>query len=376
MNIIKALSGGSRSRGPSLDVSGDSLDMIEMDREIKAVTTPAKGSQSPRSSSINVEDILSDCETFISQVNQRVLGKSPSGLLRFRQWGASPGSQETAQSLNETFGALIGKIEDAELKLRDRVVEMSDTKYGLRDHAFQLQGRICSCILHMTGGIDATDGLCEELRDLVEQLSHECSTAKAMALFNEDVIRQKKLELRSRGLPFVGWRRPGEEKDEAAVEGSPSPFNSNPINKGNMHSKMVTLTDKELEMDRDHSAISQRLQSLRDTREKISSKLGELLEIKEARFHSIAEAKAARERILAVLKSNGEKVPDALVTDFDHQSCKDCMLVCDMTVQCAEQYETIAPQAMETSRRLSNVVEIRERVRDIWDSAQQNRPSV
>ena len=67
--------------------------------------------------------------------------------------------------------------------------------------------------------------------------------------------------------------------------------------------------------------------------------------------------------VSALHERNGEAGSSGF---FDHASCHDCAAVASLAYDCAAHYERVSQQTIEVSKRLSNVVEIRERVKDLW----------
>ena len=108
---------------------------------------------------------------------------------------------------------------------------------------------------------------------------------------------------------------------------------------------------------------------LRDVRDKAMARLGVLLEVRETATATSDSSQLARNRICDLLTYHGDLFEDAAAaseTSFDHMLCHDCGSVTNLTYDCAEHYERVSKQTIEVSRRLSMVVEIRERVKDIW----------
>jgi hypothetical protein len=153
--------------------------------------------------SIDIVDILADCESFIKQVknNIREQQTDPSTFGSIKAWRA----KRAAQELTVIYDGLYPKITDAEEKLRKAMLEISEKKYALREQGMHLKERVNSCIIFNGSNAEQLSKSAESIRRILDSLTHEATRVKSMIAFNTELIRQRKAEDFSKGRSFVSW---------------------------------------------------------------------------------------------------------------------------------------------------------------------------
>ena len=342
---------------------------------------------------IPLDELLADCEAFTEQVKREVFGPP-------RRFSLFSSPEAPRGDLTQTYEKLMGKVEDAEKKLRTRVWELTEKKSALRDQALHLKERVDSCINANGGVVAKTEHLSGEFRNVLNRLSNQTAEFKARLAFNESVMKQKKMEDFKHGRTFEGWPRANDEdgvhvsgdkgKDSNGDSSSGSKRSSSDSNNGigtssgatpslaehtlrNLRgeSNMMIISRQELDHDRDHCDLEKTVARLREVRDRTIARLNVLLESREAGSSALNGAQLSRDRICNLLTYHGDLAGDeasSMDTSFDHSLCHDCRAVADITEDCARHYERVSKQTIEVSGRLSMVVEIRERVKDIWES--------
>jgi hypothetical protein len=349
--------------------SGGSRDEVVSDENIEEKEIPSKERESLTMSimstdldvEVNVQDIVADCEAFMKQVREQMNeSRTPSRRFSFFSTDAP------LQDLDAIMTGILQKIEVAEEKLRTRMIEMTEKKAALKDQAAYLKDRVESCILYNRSEMDSMEKQSSIIRKLVNDYSDRCSSLKVMLSFSEDVVKLSQREQRNKsdmeaGRFIPAWRL------NAPLDGS-----------------VVTMTTEELCNDENYAYLDRKLEQMRSMRTKLANRLKDMLESKESLILALSDVSTARRKLCHLLHiDEGQEIGQGNGTDdihssdvkFDHKQCHDCYASSSLTSDCAEHLQRVTADTIEITRRLTMVVEIRERVRDIWEARSSPRSS-
>lgn len=340
-------------------------------------------SEKNSSSVIDVEALLRETENFIRNVKDKASQAHRSRLSMFRR-------ASTAEEMLNVFENVQIKILDVESKLRDAVTEAAEKKSALNDQAQYLSDRLNSCINSNLEYYNKQQEIFGKLKIVINDLSEEGSSLKAMLSFNENILKQKKAQCQKEGADFSSWLDDSngedgndqdnnsnlEHKEESSMEnGKKKTLSQAAVDmlfSGMGSYSFIKMKEEELKKDKQHDDLSQKLQKIRDSREKLVSCLSKILESINETNEDLENSRIHKKALQDVLHGDGYSLMPETETTFNHADCHDCLAVCEMSKVCSEHYSRVASHVAEMTKRLSTVVEIRERVKDIWTAQRED----
>ena len=178
---------------------------------------------------------------------------------------------------------------------------------------------------------------------MVSQFSTFSSYVKEMLNFHSEVLKQKQLENISRGRHVNSWP---------------------PL----IQSRQASYNNIDITPDEDHEMIMTRLDELKQTRQKFADFLSYVLEEKEAFKHNFDNCNKAANRLKEITRYD-EKIEEDHEMSYDHDRCTDCGYQSILATHCCQNINALNEHAKETNDRLHEIVEIREKMRELAEYA-------
>jgi hypothetical protein len=218
-------SGASNGNAPSSssDAASSSLGGDINDKLVKGLVAEADA----------LMERLRASETFKKSEVPTIFNLQP---VRIRNWRIK--RQDLA--LSTSFDALLPKLKDAVEKTTVTCSIIDERAVVLREQALFLTARLRSCVDYNTDYLLKKANVLEEMRQVIDRLSANSASIKAMITFNVEVIRQKLVQSVGQGRSFMSW--------------------------GNRAMLLRPISESELGEDPDHSFLIQKLKLIREVR--------------------------------------------------------------------------------------------------------------
>ncbi len=285
-----------------------------------------------------VDNLLNDCNEFLSQSKSELVIIPFSPFSRVRNWRM----KRRDNKLFEVYDLLIPRIKNSEKSLRQLIGEIVEKKNALRLQGRHLIARLNSCIKFNRDMSEQISIPEEDFRNTIKQLSDQSAIVKSMMSFNQEVLRLKNVESISKGKTFISW--------------------------SSRTAMTKPMSDAELAQDSDHPTLTMYLGSLRELREKCVKHLNHLLEEKEAHMSNHYNCETALQKLAAFLKKDHPgDYSDNIDEIFDHSLCTDCLCCYSLTNECMNHLTALQEQVQCANKRLQDLVEIRENINEIAD---------
>lgn len=178
---------------------------------------------------------------------------------------------------------------------------------------------------------------------MVSQFSTFSSYVKDMLNFHSEILKQKQLENISRGRHVNSWP---------------------PL----IQSRQASYNNIDITPDEDHEIIMTRLDELKQTRQKFAEYLSHLLEEKETFKHNLDNCIKSLNRLKEITR-NDEKIEEIKDMSYDHDRCTDCAYQSTLATHCYQNISALNDHAKETNDRLHEIVELREKMRELAEYA-------
>ena len=279
--------------------------------------------------------------------------------------------------LSAVMEALAPQLTDAERSLRELMVQVMERKETVRRVADECFAQLTACVTFTNKGLAHSEPIVDGLRDLVDAITQETLQLKNMVVFNTDLVKQTRFELRVQAQT-PAWARNAAGKGAFSARMARSKI-------GRAH--IVAIRDEvdreDTSDDPDSHLLLSRLVQLRATREAAMRQLSVALESKETLLNNLENCINVKLKIEARAKKEGGSSPrlgtdvalsaeereaaflsdaDALDRDWYAANCHIVFLNADKLVQRQDCYHEMV---MSASSHLQRLVEIRENMNNL-----------
>ena len=106
-------------------------------------------------------------------------------------------------NIQQQYEKLQPKIIENEQILRTILLQIFDKKSALLSQAYHLVSRLNACIKYQDQRLIESETPINEIRDIIENLVTESSNIKLMAIFNNEILKQKKVQGVRKGIMYM-----------------------------------------------------------------------------------------------------------------------------------------------------------------------------
>jgi hypothetical protein len=137
-------------------------------------------------------ELLDQCDVYLKDAKTELLTLPYSPFKRIKSWR----ERRKDSRLLADMEKLQPRVTEAEANLRDILMKIMERKDLVRSMAQECYSQLLSCIDYTNKGLSHSEPIVEELRSLVDLITVETSDLKSMVLYNTDIVKQNRFELR------------------------------------------------------------------------------------------------------------------------------------------------------------------------------------